>query len=1427
MSPLGNTLRNVMRTYPALINCTTIDWYLDWTQQAYIETAKFKILTHELTSDQSYMQNGDLVNIMINIHHHFLKMSDILFQEQRRKVYITPIYFLTFLQYFNQLVIKFENHVNEQIRKYSSGIQKISETGKEISKMKEDLFGLQQKLDISKKENLKLLENLSVQSEEAATKKKLCQEDEIMCQQQKLEADKLQNECQSELDRVLPLLSEAQDALSKVTKDDLTLLRSYQNPSNSVKLVMEAMCYVLGVDQNIKWKPVEVGAIQKYQDFWEYSKKFLLNDKLIKVVKNVKEDKIREIRPESIEKLNKLLKDPLFEKEKVFGSSEAAGNFSMWIRAVFETYQALQVVNPKREQLKEAKKSYLNAEEQLKIKQNALQEALAFVEKLTFEYNQAKKTKEDLEENVQICTIRLERATRIIDGLNSEKIAWEVKENNCQKDKKTVLADAIFSAAALTYFGTFPMGMREQGRQFILNQINSKFIVCNNNISLQNKLANQLTVSKWCGQQKLPNDSFSIDNASLVVGQHMDQRNGKKKQFTNHSKQCPEFPGVDDETRNKNLKLFIKIAAMTVGNPILVENLQESISPICLEPLVFQQYLSENSKRIQFGDKIIDINQNFRLYLTSKLVNPVYSPEISSKVCILNFIVTEEGLMDQMLNILVKVEDPEKESQRIQNIKALYDNQMGMEKSEQQILSLITQSQSESLLDDEKLIQALQTSQQDTLNCQKKIEELCENINKQFMRNLFENVSISLEEKDKILISFMICTKILKIRNEITQQELRFLTVGAMENETILQNPKKTFLNEKQWNDFVAFTKILPQNTGQDFLEHFVSNVDQYSEIFMDTQLMKLIQILVEKTLGKEFIQAHPYELQQIYEISENNMPIIIILSSGIDPQESIVKLAQNLGKNNSLQILSLGQGQNEKAENIVLQSLKSGSWVLLQNCHLSLSFMPILENIFETKKANQMHKSFRLWLTTQSHPKFSVSLLQKGLKLRSEPPHGIRNLMIQAYNNVRNEREFLEMDEKQPFIWQRALFSLIFFHSLIQERKRFGPMGWNQIYEFSQADLIISLKQMAMLIDKQGEQQKEISEETFENLLYLVGKIFGMYKNAEIVGNIYRSDQILNQIMQLLPKNASSQQSEVKVSYEQQIQRIIYKLKENLMEPFDIEQAQRKIQSNNYLEQSVQSFIYQDIIRYNKLLKIINNSFQIIQEAIEGTKAMDDNIEQIMEAIYDFKLPQIFKKYAYPSNKQLGSWFDDLKQKLKHVKDWIENGKPKIFWIGQFFYTQSFLTAILQQYSRKAQIPIDNLSYSFKVVNIYSKIKYKVGKQHPENGAYIYGFYIEGANWDLKCNKLTDPKPGQIYQQLPLIHFIPGDYRWNILKNILPNLVKLPVYKTSKRAEEVQSTGINQNWLIDMTLPYKKEQHVCPDTWSIRGIAILTQLDH
>jgi dynein heavy chain len=95
--------------------------------------------------------------------------------------------------------------------------------------------------------------------------------------------------------------------------------------------------------------------------------------------------------------------------------------------------------------------------------------------------------------------------------------------------------------------------------------------------------------------------------------------------------------------------------------------------------------------------------------MTTKLGKPHYSPEVCVKVTILNFQVTPEGLDDQMLNIVVKMEEPIKEEQKQRNIKEFFENKNKQKQTEDKILQLLG-SATGNLLDDENLIETLQNS---------------------------------------------------------------------------------------------------------------------------------------------------------------------------------------------------------------------------------------------------------------------------------------------------------------------------------------------------------------------------------------------------------------------------------------------------------------------------------------------------------------------------------------------------------------------------------------------------------------------------------------------------------------------------------------------------------------------------------------------
>ena len=136
---------------------------------------------------------------------------------------------------------------------------------------------------------------------------------------------------------------------------------------------------------------------------------------------------------------------------------------------------------------------------------------------------------------------------------------------------------------------------------------------------------------------------------------------------------------------------------------------------------------------------------------------------------------------------------------------------------------------------------------------------------------------------------------------------------------------------------------------------------------------------------------------------------------------------------------IALGQGQGKKASNMIEKGMANGDWVMLQNCHLSISWMPTLEQICESMEPDKIHPEFRLWLTSMPSEAFPTSVLQNGVKITKEPPKGLRANLKSTYIKLDNDR--IKRTNK-PEEFQKLLFGLSFYHALVIERRKFGPLG-------------------------------------------------------------------------------------------------------------------------------------------------------------------------------------------------------------------------------------------------------------------------------------------------------------------------------------------------------------------------------------------------
>jgi dynein heavy chain len=191
--------------------------------------------------------------------------------------------------------------------------------------------------------------------------------------------------------------------------------------------------------------------------------------------------------------------------------------------------------------------------------------------------------------------------------------------------------------------------------------------------TLRAVLGEEVIIRQWV-IDKLPNDQVSIENALIL----------------SRSRRWPLM--IDPQLQanywvrksNGEQLLVIRLTqpnyarglenAITYGKPVLLENLGDVVDPL-LEPLLLKaKFKAGNIVMIRLGDSTIEYNEDFRFYMTTKLPSPHYSPEICVKVTMLNFMVTQEGLLDQMLSIIVRIEEPQKYERRNVCIQVKADN---------------------------------------------------------------------------------------------------------------------------------------------------------------------------------------------------------------------------------------------------------------------------------------------------------------------------------------------------------------------------------------------------------------------------------------------------------------------------------------------------------------------------------------------------------------------------------------------------------------------------------------------------------------------------------------------------------------------------------------------------------------------------------
>ncbi|XP_077357601.1 dynein axonemal heavy chain 2 isoform X2 [Festucalex cinctus] len=852
MSPVGDPFRNRILQYPALVNCTTIDWFCEWPKDALLEVAERYLEGLELGSTEG--SKTKVASIFVTTHQSVVDGSERMKVEVKRHNYVTPTNYLELVTGYKKLLGEKRHELGEQVNKLKNGLFKISDTGEKVAAMTVQLEESNKQVADYQKECDEYLTVIVQQTREADSQQKT-----VSAKKEKISAEEAQCKALAqtalrELDEALPALDEATKALESLNKKDMTEIKSYGRPPALVERVMQAVMTLLNKEPT-----------------WAEAKRQLGEANFIKTLVNFDKENISD---RVLKRIGNYCRQPDFQPDIIGKVSLAAKSLCMWVRAM-EVYGCVfRVVEPKRELLNAAEAQLALKQAELADSESKLKEVGDKLAQLNKQYAEKVATKEDLKRRSDEMEVKLDRADKLVKGLAGEGVRWEQTVKGLEGNMGFLVGDCLLAASFLSYMGPFLSNYRVELLEIWTKEVQRQNIPCTPGFSFATFLSNPTTVRDW-NIQGLPSDAFSTENGVIVTrGNRWPLMVDPQGQALKWIKKMEMMKGLKVIDFQMPDYMIIMENAIQFGNPVLLQNVQEDLDP-SLNP-VLNKSLARIGGRLllKLGDKELEYSPEFRFYITTKLSNPHYTPEISTKTTIVNFAVKEQGLEAQLLGIVVRKERPDLEEQKDNLVMSIASGKRSLQELEDEILRLLNEA-SGSLLDDVQLVNTLQTSKVtatevseqlessevteikiDTareayracaqrasilffilndmgridpmyqfsldayinlfnLSIEKsksslKLEERIVNLNDYHTYAVYKYACRGLFEMHKLLFSFQMCAKILEVAGTLNMDEYSFFLRGGivLDKRAQMENPCSNWLVDSSWDNITELDKL-------------------------------------------------------------------------------------------------------------------------------------------------------------------------------------------------------------------------------------------------------------------------------------------------------------------------------------------------------------------------------------------------------------------------------------------------------------------------------------------------------------------------------------------------------------------------------------------------------------------------------------------
>lgn len=692
---------------PALYTVCSILWMGDWRPASVRDFPKLYVPERFDDEDQ---KSEELLEACIAIH------------ETCREQGATPRDLITFLESFKELYASKAGRMEKRVEQFLGGLSKLNDAAETVDLLKKEASV--QRIELKEKQALAdaSMEKITEALAEASTTRSKTERLKEEMTEAERETLTRKEGIEEELSEIKPILDKAKRAVGKIRAEHLTELRSFKMPPEPVADVLSGVLMLLGIN-DVSWVSM---------------KRFLGN-------RGVKEE-ILEYNPERItedifDRVSDLLrkKRHSFEPNVIANSSAAAAPFADWVKANLKYSLVLKKLKPLQAELDEATEQLESAQKRLREYEQKLEDLDAEVVDLQANFKKLTREAEELNIRVQDKEETLEKAEKLIGELSGERERWQIESEALTTVMASLPMRILLAAAFLTYLGGTTEEVRksrvEEWAAWISEERlgaegkeekEGKESSSSPSFDLKALLSSESTMLTWKADG-LPGDDLSMENAIIIL-----QGPARRCPFivdpanaaTEWVKRCLG----SDESRPAEIVAqqdprFINKVELAVrfGKTLIVTEC-DRVEPLLI-PLIRQDLKREGPRWVvSIGDKEIDYNESFRLFLVTRNAQPMLPPCAKSLVTEVNFTVTRSGLKGQLLGVTVQHEKPSLEEEKSRLLKQEEEYKIQLAQLEAELLDALAESQG-NLLENQALLETLIKSKAKSAQVSAALEE--------------------------------------------------------------------------------------------------------------------------------------------------------------------------------------------------------------------------------------------------------------------------------------------------------------------------------------------------------------------------------------------------------------------------------------------------------------------------------------------------------------------------------------------------------------------------------------------------------------------------------------------------------------------------------------------------------------------------------